>query len=72
MVIELKEFDVDRFTFKWSPDVNDYNKCQNSKCKKVGIFEHFKCICGKVVYCSQNCCDTDTVHQDKCEVWIKD
>lgn len=72
ILVELKDLEQGEFTFKFSPNKEDYNTCAHPKCKKIGIFQHFSCVCQKVFYCSVNCRDTDTAHQDKCPVWIKD
>lgn len=62
ILVELKDLEQGEFTFKFSPNKEDYTACAHPKCKKIGIFQHFSCVCQKVFYCSVNCRDTDTAH----------
>lgn len=72
LVVELKDAEKQRFVYKFSPDANDYVQCQNPRCKKIGIFAQFKCVCQKAVYCSWKCADADSAHQDNCQDYIRE
>jgi len=59
--------DSDDFHFVFSPDKKDYSKCKYPVCSAIGIIDKVYCVCGKISYCSEKCCDKDQAHIDQCE-----
>ena len=68
LLVEFRDAETGGFTFRFSPDAKDYVKCSRfTMCGKIGLHDRVMCVCGDKEYCSEECREKDTHHQNTCD-----